>query len=1089
MSGLWRGMASSTKDHAPWGVRHARICAALHTPELMAAIEPLSAYTTRHAAFVRVLVSQLQQHVSEESRVGRELDCALALLWGQAHSVSAPLPSSSALSVERVRGRARACLDDVVRASLQPGDFSTQCTLQHGATGIVEIVRCKMDRRLYVLKSTLKGVARREAYRFSPVYESQLLVEAHAHGDERAAFTPQLYAAFQSARSLHILMEYFPAGDLDSLLQAAAQAEAGYPGKSECGGLLQESWVVRYAVDMVAALGWLHSLHFVHRDVKPSNFLLDKSGRLKLCDFATCAPFAYFAGAGERRVLAYYTERPAGTCDYIAPEILAWEEARIQRECAASPAASPQQAEAAAVQPDTLEPGGYGPAVDWWSLGVVLYEMTFGKLPFWAPQAADVYERIAHHDDYFSIDEAECPCSDALVSLIRLLVCREDGRLGRRSTADVQAHRVFRGVPWSDVTQLAPPFVPELQHGTDVHVSVLHSPAGADGAKGAPLEHVGWDSVTMDTPPSFSAVFQGPIDQFPGFDSLDASWAVDVASPPVPHTPPPHSESSPLPLAPLAPLAPPPPPPPPPLPHPATPPGPPSPLSTSACAEMDMHFCAFSYVPSAEAFAVPVAPPVPVCTESSPPPAASTPFTSKTAALSPAVSVDSPSTSTPALAVANSSTPDMPATSTLQRTAMERAYMARHDMHTPFKPSASTSTGSESALAVPNSPYPFPAPAKPLRSPRTPGMGVAKAHPRLMTDTMGSDSRHSGGITMKRIVSERQAWSELMHALERSARKPSGTHPPHGLHRPQARPPSQYAIDEHSPSPASSAPSSPSSPTHLRPHSRSRSRSRLPHKDAHDPSLSASSPDSDASTSPGRAPFAAGVPAAHGELRHKRSTRQLLLDAQVTSTPTRAARSMSLLPVSVVPSTSSDAASSMLPRGHTLRTLRGSASVRDFRTEYMRMEEDNYVLPTLSAPVAAAPAPAAAAPASARASMDSRRMLSEYRRAPRTLNESEDAFGRRTSLTRQKAMPRRMQSTLGLSGLYRHGRPSMASVLEQTQSATPTSVSSAPLSSSPPAARDPFSRMRHEHSHIEQSVSGLEKQLDDLRTRVDKMPL
>ena len=116
--------------------------------------------------------------------------------------------------------------------------------------------------------------------------------------------------------------------------------------------------------------------------------------------------------------------------------------------------------------------------------------------------------------------------------------------------------------------------------------------------------------------------------------------------------------------------------------------------------------------------------------------------------------------------------------------------------------------------------------------------------------------------------------------------------------------------------------------------------------------------------------------------------------------------------------------------------------------------------------------------------MDSHRTLSEYRRAPRPLNESEDAFGRRTSLSKQRNIPRRMQSTLGLSGLYRYGRPTMASVLEQT--------ASSPIMSSPPrsfSGRETFARMRQEQSHIEQSVSVLEKDLDDLRTRVDKMPL
>lgn len=186
-------------------------------------------------------------------------------------------------------------------------------------------------------------------------------------------------------------------------------------------------------------------------DIKPSNFLLDKSGHLKLCDFATCAPFSTFSVPGfsapQRCVLSYFTQRPAGTCDYIAPEVLQCEERRIVNECPSPLSASGSTRDASCIAPDTFAPGGYGPAVDWWSVGVVLYEMTFGLLPFWAPQPAEVYQRIAHHQVYFAMN-SETKCSDELRNLIAALVCAENARLGRVRTQDVQRHKMFENVPW-----------------------------------------------------------------------------------------------------------------------------------------------------------------------------------------------------------------------------------------------------------------------------------------------------------------------------------------------------------------------------------------------------------------------------------------------------------------------------------------------------------------------------------------------------------------------------------------------------------------------------------------------------------------
>lgn len=259
---FWRGSdclcvdAWMPRGGSTWESRRTRLCAPLYSPEVHRAVSALSEFVARHDAVPRLLQRQLPREACEERNLGALLDCAFSILW---HNQSVPRNTF----VEQLCRRAVPELRELSQHALSERDFTSLSTLQHGATGTVEVVRCKFDRHLYVLKSILKGVARRESYRFSPVFESQLLGYA---SDE--PYTPKLHAAFQGPGSVHIVMEYFPAGDLDSLLRAAAEAGSGYPGKSTEGGLLQEDWVVRYAADMVAAIGWLHRLQFVHRYVE-----------------------------------------------------------------------------------------------------------------------------------------------------------------------------------------------------------------------------------------------------------------------------------------------------------------------------------------------------------------------------------------------------------------------------------------------------------------------------------------------------------------------------------------------------------------------------------------------------------------------------------------------------------------------------------------------------------------------------------------------------------------------------------------------------------------------------------------------------
>jgi len=176
-------------------------------------------------------------------------------------------------------------------------------------------------------------------------------------------YAPPLIAAFHTSSALHLVVEYAPCGSLWDLMT--------HEGGASHTGRIDEAQALWWTKQMIPAIAWVHEQGYAHRDVKPHNFLLYPDCRLKITDFGSAAPLV------QDQVPLEYCGLPVGTPDYIAPEILHHAESLF--------ASGP-------------EPQPYTSAVDWWSLGVVLFELVVGSPPFFADTIAETYDKIKRYD-------------------------------------------------------------------------------------------------------------------------------------------------------------------------------------------------------------------------------------------------------------------------------------------------------------------------------------------------------------------------------------------------------------------------------------------------------------------------------------------------------------------------------------------------------------------------------------------------------------------------------------------------------------------------------------------------------------------
>ncbi|KAM6949019.1 LOW QUALITY PROTEIN: RAC-beta serine/threonine-protein kinase-like [Aplochiton taeniatus] len=284
-------------------------------------------------------------------------------------------------------------------------DFDYLKVLGKGTFGKVLLVKEKATGMYYAMK-----IIRKE-HVITKVNVQHTISESRVLQKIKHPFLITLQYAFQTHDRLFFVMEFANGGELFFHLSRER--------------VFSEDWVRFYGAEIVSALDYLHSRNMAYRDLKLENLLLDKDGHVKITDFGLCK---------EDVTDGDTMHTCCGTPEYIAPEVLV---------------------------------GEYSRAVDWWGLGVIMYEMLCGRPPFYSRDCKLLFELILMQQVVFP--ENVGPEAEDLLTGLLMKAPKQRLGGGPGNAKDVMAHKFFTSINWQDVVErkLTPPFKPQFTSESD----------------------------------------------------------------------------------------------------------------------------------------------------------------------------------------------------------------------------------------------------------------------------------------------------------------------------------------------------------------------------------------------------------------------------------------------------------------------------------------------------------------------------------------------------------------------------------------------------------------------------------------------
>ncbi|XP_053984683.1 microtubule-associated serine/threonine-protein kinase 3 isoform X2 [Hylaeus volcanicus] len=300
-------------------------------------------------------------------------------------------------------------------------DYEVLKLISNGAYGAVFLVKEKTTRLRFAMKKINKNnlMLRNQV--------EQVFAERDIMSFTDNPFVVSMYCSFETKKHLCLVMEYVEGGDCANLLKNI--------------GALPPDMARFYFAETVLAVEYLHSYGIVHRDLKPDNLLITALGHIKLTDFGLSKmglmslATNLYEGYIDRDTRQFSDKQVFGTPEYIAPEV-------ILRQ-------------------------GYGKPVDWWSMGIILYQFLIGCVPFFGDTPEELFAHTVN-DDIEWPDDEDWPVQPEAKGIITALLQQSPrDRLGTGGSHEVKEHPYFFGVNWNSLLRQKAEFVPQLINDED----------------------------------------------------------------------------------------------------------------------------------------------------------------------------------------------------------------------------------------------------------------------------------------------------------------------------------------------------------------------------------------------------------------------------------------------------------------------------------------------------------------------------------------------------------------------------------------------------------------------------------------------